>query len=154
MFMLGWSLIVACATLAGSWSGNLECDHGDDSYVKNEEIEIEFDLEGGPDGYEGTGSSKGSFDVDDTGGNTYTFTVEIEFDLEVDELDGSGEQELDQSAEITDCEADVSPEIQGYDATSEVCDGAEDPSGDGEWTWDGRNTISTEGDDCEGELER
>ena len=151
MFLLGYSIIIACVTLAGNWSGSLECDSDYDDL----EYEIEFDLEDGAEGYEGTGTKNLSFDVQDTGGNTYRLSMDFEFDVAVEDLKGSAEQELDVDAEVTDCEADLSPSIQGYDPTEYFCGDSEgDDATDGDWTLIGKDTISYESDDCEGEVER
>jgi hypothetical protein len=127
-------LATGCSTtLAGDWSGELDCDGLD--------IDIEFEL----DPEDGVFIGEGSIDDFSVDG----YNAELTFEIELEKTSMFGDQELD--ASIGDCELDLS----GYGSGEVDC---EDPDN---VEWDGEDTITGEVEgflgsdmDCDLEVER
>ena len=132
-------LLVGCVNLAGEWSGTLDCVTASGNYTAYVEFELEWD-EGD---YEGDGSILYSLD------DNYGTTLEVTFDVDVEQPEQPGPQDLDVDAVSQRCT--VSAGGYSYD---QPCEGNALDNTD--VSWDGANEINLDPDDgdCDGDIRR
>lgn len=132
-------VLMGCINLAGDWSGSLDCVTASGNYAAF----VEFTLEWDEGDYEGDGSVLYSFDDD------YGTTLEVTFELDVEQPEQPGPQELDADAVSRKCTASAG----GY-SYEQPCEG--DALSDTEVSWDGANVINLDpaDGDCDGDISR
>ena len=146
MFLVAW--LVGCATLAGEWEGELDCEASD---ARSSE-EWNLVLDAPDDGeYEGTLEVSGDGTIDYEG-NEYDYSWQFTMTvlIEPDEDQPGEDNEVDVEGEFDDCEY----EFEGEDMSEDSCpDRGDDIDFDAEVIWAEAGLVTIESDDCEGELE-
>ena len=128
------------ASLAGDWTGTLECSNDD---VGDYEVDVELELEPDGDGvFVGEMRLRGELELPD-----YKLELDTTYDVEIEQEDPRGEQDLEVEGECAETSTSVDGETIGSG-----CADVDDLETEG--TWDGADSVEIDDGDCEGELTR
>ena len=133
--------------LAGEWEGDLDCGDGT--------VGLAADLEKTSRNiYAGSMTAESDTTIIDSG-TSWRLILDIDWDLTVN-TDGPGEQELHYEALLNDlnCLLYREGDLYSNDCEEMGISADNDRSDLGTFTWDGKDTIDIEDDDCHGSLER
>ena len=128
------------ASLAGDWTGTLECSDDD---LGDYEFDVELELEPDEDGvFVGEMRLRGKLDFEDS-----TIEADTTYDVEIEREEPRGEQDLEVEGEC----AETTTSVDGQTIESD-CGDVDDLETEGKW--DGADSIEVDDEDCSGELTR